>query len=232
MIGRAKLWARYIKVIFIKRIEDYSELLNRRILPSFNDIEKEAVKIEERVFEEMSTSYNEYMDLSEAADTATEDAVDYYVTQKDLRQGILNMFAIALYHLFEQQCILFLRRELLSVNERNNNKLMKFKEFESRLKKYGIKVRDFKSYKKVEELQLVANVTKHAEGRSSKKLELMRPDLFENPNCSFNDTYNLKNNITIYEPLFGQDLYTSSNDLNSYAKSIKDFWTEFINCIN
>ena len=225
MIRRYKIWKEYIKDIFIKEIENYSKLINKRILPSFNNLEKEADEIEKHVFEDMSKSCNEFIDLSEVADVATEAAIDCYITQKDLRHGILNVFAIALYHLFEQQCIFFLRRGLLSVNEQKNEKLVKLEKFESRLEKYGIKIKDFKSYKKVDELRLVANVAKHAEGISSKKLKSMRPDLFENPDCSSN-IYNLKNNISVYKPLFGQDLYVSSVDLDSYAKSIKDFWKE------
>ena len=44
----------------------------------------------------------------------------------------------------------------------------------------GISIEEFRSWNDLEELRLVCNAVKHAEGGSAKALEKIRPDLFSN----------------------------------------------------
>jgi hypothetical protein len=59
-------------------------------------------------------------DPSVFAEAARDMGVEHYLLLSGIRQGIVNLFATALYHLFEQQLMLFHRRELLQPAEEND----------------------------------------------------------------------------------------------------------------
>jgi len=78
----------------------------------------------------------------------------------------------------------------------------------------------------VQELRLVTNTVKHAEGKSAKTLHTLRPDLFQYPN-----TKHLRRSFhngmpPVFLPLIGEGLYISLNDLEQYRDSLIDFWRE------
>ena len=80
--------------------------------------------------------------MSDVADMAMDHGRTVYETMSGVRQGVLNVLAVGLYHLFEQQQLFFLRRGLLSRAE-DVPALVKVAEFEKRLATYGVKCRRF-----------------------------------------------------------------------------------------
>ena len=82
-----------------------------------------------------------------------------------IRQGLLNLFAIALYHAFEQQIMLFHRKNVLQVEEENDDKLFKMSEFQHRLEEFDIKITEFASWPKIDELRLLANAVTTCPGK-------------------------------------------------------------------
>ena len=95
-----------------------------------------------------------------------------------LRQGVLNLLAVGLHQLLEQQQVFFFQRELAKKEkERFGPTTLK----ERLLAEYGIDSTSFGCAAKVYELRVAANAIKHGPGSSARTLAELRPDLFENP---------------------------------------------------
>jgi hypothetical protein len=63
-------------------------------------------------------------DMADAAESAQEVGLELYLQLTGVRQGVLNLFTASLYHLFEQQLMVFYRRQVLRANEENNPVIM------------------------------------------------------------------------------------------------------------
>ena len=96
------------------------------------------------------------------------------------------------------------------------------------LEDYGIDVATFSSWGKIEELRLVANCVKHADGPSCAQLKELRPDLFVPPFVKKEtEEADLAFVGQVFQPLAGEDLYVSANDFEKYVEAVKGFWQEF-----
>ena len=165
-------------------------------------------------------------DPSDLAEAAQDAGVSHYMLLNGIRQGIINLFAAALYHAFEQQVILFLRKQVLHPREENDSKLFHMGEFDRRLKALGIDINSFRSWPKTDELRLVANTVKHTEGDSAQKLHRQRPGLFENPEIQKLGLSSSTANPRVFLPLVGEDLYVSLADIKDYRDTLLGFWKE------
>ena len=125
MIRNNLFWAHQIKVNFLPGIDFFAKCLEGKIIPAFDSIEKEADEIEREAFENPSGYIDpEYYDPADAAENAFEKGLEYYEWMTDMLQGVINLFAAGLYHLFEQQLLLFHRQDLLRLDEKNNINLL------------------------------------------------------------------------------------------------------------
>ena len=201
-----------------------------RFVPTFSSIKEEAEKKSEEVYEELCTQPgDEDSDLAALAEIAQDIGIDYYMSMKDLEQGILNTCAFFLYHLFEQQLMLFHRRELLQPHEEKNSKLFTHSEIKARLKAHNINIETFKAWPKLEVLRLLANSIKHGEGKSSQDLSRIAPELFESPaikGLKRLGGWKTSTSATIYTPLLGNDIYVTQGHIRSYESALKEFWNE------
>lgn len=231
MIQNPLLWSHHMRNVFIYEIDLFANCLVDKVIPAFENLEEESKNVADREYKVIASSFNSNKGLDEVAEEANDEAINYYVMMKNMLQGITNMFAAGLYHLFEQQIFLFHRKELLSRSEEDNINLLKIKEVLSRLENNGIDVKKFKSWKKIDELRLVANTVKHADGRSSEELKKLRPDLFWRPNF-INGFDSQKLPLTsVYKPLMGEDLYITQQEFMLYVKAVKEFWYEMIEAL-
>lgn len=229
-------WADYFREIFLNQIEALAECLEERLLPTFDRIEDEAEEVSEKEFERLGLLGGPYLELDEIAEKAQEAGIEYYQTMDATRQGILNMFAAACYHLFEQQLFLFYRRGLLNLDEERkfnaklSKGLLKIETVRDRLLASGIDTRKFVNWGMLyDELRLVANVVKHADGWSSQELKSHNPDLFfrvePGPRIGSVDKK------PVYQPLFGEGLYITIEVFRSYTNAVTDFWRELSSAI-
>ena len=219
-------WAGYFRGEFTPQLRAILEVLEKRLLPGFAGIEQEAEKLSQEAWDAfMAAPATGEEDPSEFAEVAEQAGVSHYLLLDGIRQGMVNLFAAAIYHAFEQQVMLFLRREMLHPREENNAKLFGISEFQNRLKAQGIDVADLPSWRKVDELRLVANTVKHAEGKSARDLHDIRPDLFEHP--QFAGMPFSGGGARVFQPLVGEDLYVSLDDVREYCNSVVQFWKEF-----
>jgi hypothetical protein len=220
-------WETHFKQYFVPQLHSLVEVLEHRLLPTFTDIESEANEKAEREWERLgSLPARDDIDMSDLAEKAFQTGLAHYEMMTDLRQGLQNMFATALFHLYEQQVMFFHRRELLHPSEENDPKLFNPSVFRERLQKYGIDITKFQCWLDLEELRLLANTVKHAEGDSAKKLHTLRPDLFERPSFGLSLLGKRSSPPRVYSPLMGEDVYVSVQDLRRFANSVEQFWKE------
>ena len=186
-------WESFIRNQFIKQIDLLFDSIQNRLIPTFNNLEKEAEQVAERRWDELCSScYSPDIDPGDLAEKAQEAGTEHYIMLSNIKQTILNLTATALYHLFEQQIIFFLRREVLHPSQEDDAQLMKISIFKKRVFEKGINIDSFKSWPIINELRLVANSIKHAEGPSVVELHKLRPDLFEHPILRTKDDQNTK----------------------------------------
>jgi hypothetical protein len=216
-------WAGYFRRRFAPQLRAIFEVLEKRTLPAFDSIQQEAEKLSAEAWDGfMSAPATGDEDPCDFAEAAEQVGVSHYLLLDGVRQGMVNLFAAAIYHTFEQQVMLFLRREVLHPREENNPKLFSVHEFQSRLKARGLDVESLESWDKVCELRLVANTVKHAEGKSAGELHKMRPDMFRHPQAAGIDDSRMSPRV--FQPLAGEDLYVSLEDVREYCDSAVRFW--------
>lgn len=143
-----------------------------------------------------------------------------------IRQGLINMFASGLYHTFEQQLMLFHRKQILPPTLENDKSQFKMAKIKESLRLHGINVEVLPCWHKIDEMRLVANTVKHAEGDSSEELRVRRPDLFRDPRLQEFDLPELGNapSTRVFLPMVGEDLFIPLEEIQLYRDAIVDFW--------
>lgn len=225
-------WSSYIRRIIIAHFGYFEQVFFQKIAPAFRTMEEEAERIVNDKYELLVQKPgvpDADLDLSDLAEEAQESGIEYYLIMRGIEQGITNLFAVAMYHLFEQELLLIHRRELLSPWEQNDEHLLGLDELKRRMRNSGIDLETFRSWNKLEELRLVANTVKHADGRSSAALKKRRPDMFIAPNLRAEKVNVVISPTTqVFLPLAGEDVYVTMEDISSYFRAVQDFWEELV----
>lgn len=219
-------WQRVFKRKFCRELCAIVDALETRVLPSFTGIEQEAEKASSDAWDAfMSAPGTGDEDPSEFAEAAENIGIEHFQLLNGIRQGAINLFAAALYHAFEQQFVLFGRRELLSPTEENKEQLLRLRTLRERLTSVGVDIEAFSTWARIEELRLLANVVKHAEGQSARELHAKRPDLFKAPGLPDLGKWNLGRQ-RVYQPLLGEDVYVNIEDMRRFRDELIKFWDE------
>jgi len=97
----------------------------------------------------------------------------------------------------------------------------------------GIDLSSLPSWGIIDELRLVANSVKHAEGKSAMQLRELRPELFSNPDLAEIlaewERYGRRQEPgPLLAPLAGEDLFVSENHLKAYADGARSLFEEII----
>lgn len=224
-----RFWKRHFRQVFVAEIHALVAVLEDRLLPTFANVEGEANKKAEEEWERLgSLPGRDDIDMDDLAEKAFEVGLGHYGMMTGLRQGLLNMFAAALFHLYEQQIMSFHRREVLHPAEENDPQLLKPAIFQQRLLHQGIDVKRFACWQLLEELRLLANTVKHAAGESALKLHALRPKLFQAPDLDRLGLHGPLSSARVFAPLMGEDVYVSIGDLKCYAQAVEQFWEELL----
>lgn len=239
MIRNNLYWVWYIKESVLTTLDFYRRSIFEKIIPSFSSIETEAHEIEEQAYDRiMSLPSDGYgPDPSDLAESAFDEGLEYYEFMHDMLQGIMNLFAVGLHHLLEQQLIFVLRKELLTLREENAlstmtgarlKRILSFEEAKKRLRTHGIEIEQFGCWSKISELRLVANAIKHAEGDACERLKLRRPELFIHPMVFRSSDVPVG---PVFSPLSGEDIYVTKEKIGEYINSVREFWKELIEAL-
>jgi hypothetical protein len=168
----------FIERIFLPQLTALRDAIFERVLPAFDGIGSEAEKIQREAFEQLCEIADEYSDGSQMAELAFNAGFEHYEQMTAIRQTVINTFAITVSHLFEQQRHLLSFGTLLDWERDSRQRERRFGEF---LEARGVDRTIFIHRVRLEELDLVANVAKHAEGQSAERLRTLRPELFISP---------------------------------------------------
>ncbi|MCB2188250.1 MAG: hypothetical protein KQJ78_17660 [Deltaproteobacteria bacterium] len=221
-----KFWSKHFEKVFIPQLERTVDVFLGRILPVLNNIEAEAEQIQEEELTRLEQSCDPNMfEYEDILNMALDAAVDHYHSMTDIRQSLINLYSIAIYHLWEQQVLTFHRRQVLHPCQENQLELITRSQFENMLREEGINVDLLPCWKKIEELQCVANTIKHAAGRAANRLHELRSDLFDHPNPIITMAIT-RSTTDVYSPLGGEDVYLTPEDLMEYKKALVNFWRE------
>jgi hypothetical protein len=220
-------WAHYVRRAFVPSLEFYRRIVIEKFLPLLSDdaISKESDQVEREAFERMGERVApEDYDPSDFFESAHDEGFEFYELMHDTRQGLVNGFAAALYHLFEQQLCEFYRLVAWDKEAVLNGKAAADK-----LRPLGVDVAKFPEWASLNELRLLTNCIKHGEGDSCKELAALRPDLLERPTVG----PRLRGPRPFVErPLSGDGVYLSREELEKIADRLLRFWDHIANEIS
>jgi hypothetical protein len=218
------LWFQRFRDDFIPAIQRVEDVFLLRLQPTFLSIEAESEKLENDLWEDAMSQpyYSDYQDERDIAEAVTDASVSHYMGLKGMEQGLLNCCALFLYHLYEQQVMLFLRQELLGWREKDNRKLYTHDEVRKRLGLVNVHIMKFACWPKLDELRHLANSIKHGEGKSSEELLQIAPHLFEIGGRA--NRWPISGRV--YTPLLGEDIFVNAAHIREYVGALKQYWME------
>ena len=206
-------------------ITAFRKYIFRDVLPAFDNLDQRADQVAEDYYNRIGAEpafNNEYVDIGDIADAAQDHSLSWYEMMTSVRQTMRNLLAAGLFHLVEQQLAVLCRDAGFMVEPPQDTKLDKVAQWYKQHLRLDLKT--LPTWRLMDELRLVANAVKHAEGSSTRKLEKLRPELFSNPDYDEIDKEFGGHGIrprtgTISAPLAGEDLFVSENLLKTYAEA-------------
>ena len=231
----ALFWSRHFESVYAKQIIAFTDAVMDRLLPQFDNLEAEADQAADREYDRLGElpvgPDGPMLDMGECADMANDAGHSYYGMMTSVRQSLLNLSVAALYHMWEQQMMLFHRKQVLSTAEEDERKLLTFDEMKKRLAKGGVVLSRLPAWPKVEELGHLANTIKHGEGRAAESLRSLRPEMFFRDSVRGMGWDTFPGKSSVYQPLMGDDVYATAEDLQAYRTTLLGFWAQFSQAI-
>ena len=228
-------WAWHCRKVFIPALCAFRRGAFEKVIPSFANLEQEADDLADAEYERLGSmpADGDLFDMGDVAEWANEAGIDYYQTMSDVRQGILNVLAVGLHHLFEQQQNFFVAREPLPAGQHRIG-------FDKRLLSYRIDSSLFPSASKLRELRTAANALKHASTEANRNLLELRPDLFINPDLRRLDTdeEHLLSSARALAPwadrvpMAGDHIYVQDSDLAAWCDAAIEYWETVAETLN
>src|SRR5438309_1746796 len=194
----------FVQYVALEQLDALAVDGTSRALAGFAKIAEEADEYGNRMFESYVQAVGQ-RDAGDFADEARDQGVQYYVLLSNLRQGIVNLLAAGLYHLYEQH-----QKKLKLILADSGRSIPPLEKLDG--------------WAKVEELRHLANAVKHAEGPSARELRKIRPDLFVPPLIKGSP---LEKHVLLRateNPLGGTDLFVTEADLQKYRDAIRQLW--------
>ncbi|WP_122390253.1 hypothetical protein [Pseudomonas savastanoi] len=217
-------WVQRFRDDFIPTIQRVEDVFLLRLQPTFTSIEAESEKLEDDLWESAMSQpyYGDYPDEGDIAEAVRDASVSHYMGLKGMEQGLLNCCALFLYHLYEQQVMIFLRQELLPWRKKDDKTLYTHGEVRKRLGLINVDITKFACWAKLEELRHLANAIKHGEGKSSVELLKIAPHLFE----VSGQVSGWPLSGRVYTPLLGEDIFVNAGHIHEYVGALKQYWME------
>jgi hypothetical protein len=230
-----RFWANYFRHTNIPRLQTQLAVLRDRLLPTFDDVGEEADAKAREAYEQITSQAcgedGPEIDGWDASEMAREAGLELYMALSDARQTLINSFAVAIYHLWEQQVLSFYRRELVDQTPLADETLH-LRAFRERLLVDGVDVAKFNSWPTMLLFRDLANTVKHAEGRSAEALRRSKPEWFSPPSFRNDELRDLLLSKPLFEPLAGEELYVDIETLESLVQAASEFWEELASAVD
>ena len=213
------LRSHYILGVLVPQIKRFALMFTGTVFPPFADPDAQAEKVAQDYWDQkMSEPCGENgpdEDFGDIADDAHQKSLDFYFTMTAMHTTVLNLFAAGLYHLFEQQAGTWVRDW---TGKRVNYPIP-----------FVMKELDFDVttplWAHLNELRLVANVVKHAEGDSATDLRDVNPAYFKLPAVRGTEfEAHSSGERMLGEPLTGEGLYVTKADYDAFVQAVIEFW--------
>lgn len=225
-------WAPAFESRFVRSVLSLERAVVGRVLPAFDGIDREAESLAKEEYDRLGGQpATDQWDMADAAEWAQDAGLAHYEELSDTRQALVNLCTAALFHLVEQQLVFFHRRQVLRPSEEYDASLFSWKIITERLKEFGIDLPAIKRSTGLEELELVANVVKHGDGRSAdalreRKAIVLVPELLRGEASLLSEPTG-----RIDGPLSGDGIYVSVSDFRRYAEIAVAFWREMATAV-
>jgi len=221
----------HYRQLYRDQIDRLVDTLTVRLLPTFDSVHAEVEAIQREAYRANNERANDgnWLDPQTAHDAAFEASSVHFDIVLDLRQGLQNMFALTLYHLFEQQVRAFHVRVL-------HHKPLKFgpdvlKAWDKTLPDPVLTTEQLSG---LDELRLLANAVKHGDGASAQELYTAAPHLFlaDYEQDALDDPTVIVHKPDIGTPLFGQDLFVRLDDIHRYRQLLNGVWSAYLEALH
>ncbi|PGT57935.1 hypothetical protein [Bacillus thuringiensis] len=185
---------------------------------SEEDVQREVVEILS------NANIPEDTDPDAIAETMEVMEVELYESHLMMKSNHLFITISMLAHMWEQQIIKFVKKELYDSSGKNFSGLS-YQHAKEVIETCGVEITNRSSWKKIKELRHLVNTIKHAEGYSAKELRKLRPDFFATSGFSKDDIFDILelNGSVLLNPY---SLNVSESDLTDYIQATKEFWGE------
>jgi hypothetical protein len=210
----------------------YRECVFREVLPAFANLSVRAERVADEYFNriEAGPADDESVDMADVAEDAEERGQAFYETMGAVRHTMLNLLAAGLFHVVEQQLADSCRDASFTIARPDDTKISVVAKWYR--EHFLLNLETLPSWALVDELRLLANAVKHAEGPATKKLRAIRPELFRNPDyVALDDELSNEGGEpprtpVVFLPLAGEDLFVSEGLLRTYGEAVESFLKE------
>lgn len=215
----------------VASLKGVKEIYFDRMAPAFANIEDEAKEYEQKLWRENleRLSPEEQLEAESSMESLAESihmiAVERYQFLSLMRYRTLSLWISMLSQIWEQQNLTFLRNELdqerlkLFMSRGREITGWGFKEIVEIYAGFGVELDNLTVWEKIEEMRLLVNVIKHAEGNSADRLRVLRPDFF--------DADGWGDALELYKTSLNEEaLNIKSQDFVDYYDSLVQFWNE------
>ena len=206
----------------------FSRAVSADVLAGFSDLEKRAEEVTDTEYKRLvsTCSWDDSTSELELWEIAREKGISFFLMMSDFRQATVNLLAVGLFHLFEQQLHHIATDGLFSGLPRlEDTSLTGVKDWYRK----HLEI-DFQSYPCwdviASELRILANAIKHGDGSSATKLRQRKPEFFRSPYTSDDGILRMAKNFApgkIVMPLSGEDIYVPDELLRRYGESVLEF---------
>ena len=192
------------KNLAIENIQYVSKTIINRLYTTFDSIEGESKAVEAEALEKSSRSFNpDTMDETHGLEEAYHEGVHHFLIHSQMKQEFINSAFTWIFHLFEKEC----NRVFDNSNGDDKKKI---------LQDNGIDTSAGSLWEKCNsQLRLISNTIKHGEGKSSRKLFKLRPDLF-------------KENMS---EISKSEIEPTIEELELFLDYMCEFWEEFFSAV-
>jgi hypothetical protein len=235
-------WAAgYVQRMIVPDFRAFAAVVTERLLPTFDTFFTEAREHGEKWFRAKAADLDplndeQYEAASYLADKAMDETLAYADTVVSMYFGSIGLYSVSLFHLLEQHAADLQWWWVVGGRTSGDTKLRPTPNlggWKDWLKaEAALDVEALASWRVVNELKLVANTAKHAEGHSAAQLRLIRPELFVHPAKREGGRAPGRIDRSIHKPLFGEGLYVTPNDFSRYAEAVLAFWSEVAHALS
>jgi len=216
-----------VRGVALAQVRAYGECVLREIMPIFANLNDKAESVATAEYERLGSepvgdSWDG--DMGSLAEAAHDKGLAYYETMTGLRQAVLNLFAVGLFHLVEQELADLCRDASFDVEPPRDTQMAVVADWYR--DHFGLDLSRLRTWSTIDELRLVANASKHAEGTAARQLRERRPELFHNPVLRERFPGAPPSPWPIFRPLAGEDLYVTPQVLQQYVEAAVTFASE------